>query len=391
MKTKIIKQKSIFFFCLILLYIIYNKYYKAELERNILDKTSIFLKINRFEEMFNNSIKKSTVLIFEPNRYHFECLPGYAKYFIDLGYNVDILSRNFGIDSFYLFKEKNKIRYFVYVDLTQFSKYYKNFISYIKNYDFIVIQSINEQNKKLLNRLKFLKLNNTIFIFHNIVYANRDYSIFFIKKRIWTLGNISKGLQVNPHYFGYIKIKDKTGKTIFFLTSTVHRNYNYFIKSLLKLKEDNLNFEIIVTGAKSFFNSSIIPKNLIHNFSFKYSICYEELYKAIIKSDFIILPFDPKKDIDKTYKSIRVSGSIQLAYGFLKPVIIDLNFADFYKLNNKNSLIYENYDFYTIMKKAIKLNDKEYKYLQSNLKDTVQEIYKISINNVKKTINEIKK
>ena len=43
------------------------------------------------------------------------------------------------------------------------------------------------------------------------------------------------------------------------------------------------------------------------------------------------------------------------------------------------------------MKKAIKLNNKKYKYLQSNLNETVKEIYKISINNVKKTINGIKK
>ena len=341
--------------------------------------------------MFNNIVKKKTVLIFEPNNFHFECLPGYTKYFIDLGYNVDILSLNNSLNSFCLFEEKYKIRYFVYDDLTQFSKYYMNFISYIKNYDFIVIQTVHETNKKLLKHLNLLKLNNTIFIFHNIIYANIDYSIFFIKNRIWTLGNISKGLQVNPHYFGNIKIKDKTNKTIFFLTSTVHRNYNYLIKSLLRLNKDNLNFEIIVVGTKRFFNSSNIPKNLIHYFSFKYSVCFEELFKAMIKSDFIILPFDPKNNFDKTFKTIKVSGSIQLSYGFLKPIIIDKNFADFYSLNNKNSLIYENYDLYTIMKKAIKLNDKEYKYLQSNLNDTVQKIYKISINNVKKTINEIKK
>ena len=376
---------------MILLYIICNKYYKTELEAIIYTKTANSLKINHFEEMFNNSIKKRTVLIFEPNRYHFECLPGYAKYFIDLGYNVDILSRKFGFDSFYLFKEKYKIRYFVYDDITQFSKYNMNFISYMKNYDFIVIQTVNEQNRKLLIRLNILKLNNTIFIFHNISYANKDYSIFFIQNRIWTLGNISKGLQVNPHFFGNIKIKDKAKKTFFFLTATAHRNYIYFIKSILKLKEDNLNFKIIVTGSKRFFNSSNIPKNLIHNFSFKYNVSYEELYKLIIRSDFIILPFDPKINNDKTYKTIRVSGSIQLAYGFLKPVIIDKNFADFYNLNDKNSLIYENYDLYTIMKKAIKLNNKKYKYLQSNLNETVKEIYKISINNVKKTINGIKK
>ena len=31
------------------------------------------------------------VIIFEPNAYHYEILPGFAKYFLDLGYEVDLL------------------------------------------------------------------------------------------------------------------------------------------------------------------------------------------------------------------------------------------------------------------------------------------------------------
>ena len=99
-----------------ILYIIY-KYYKTKLETIILAKTPISLKKIPLKEMFNNIVKKKTVLIFEPNNYHFECLPGYTKYFIDLGYNVDILSLNNSLDSFCLFEEKYKIRFFVYDDL----------------------------------------------------------------------------------------------------------------------------------------------------------------------------------------------------------------------------------------------------------------------------------
>ena len=45
------------------------------------------------------------------------------------------------------------------------------------------------------------------------------------KNRIWTLGPFNIGLQVNPHYFGNIKIKDKNKRTRFFIISTQSRNY----------------------------------------------------------------------------------------------------------------------------------------------------------------------
>ena len=180
-------------------------------------------------------------------------------------------------------------------------------------------------------------------------------------------------------------------KTIFFITSTKHRNYKYFVNSLSKLHKDNLNFEIIVIGSKKFLKKKKITKKLCRYFSFKYDTPYNEMYKLINKSDFIIVPFEPKNSYDNSFRTIKVSGSVQLGYGFLKPIIINKNFAEFYFLNNKNSLLYENNELYTIMKEAIKMNNKKYYYLQTNLKYTAGEIYKISINNVKKTINYINK
>ena len=79
---------------------------------------------------------------------------------------------------------------------------------------------------------------------------------------------------------------------------------------------------------------------------------------------------------------------MQLVLGFLKPALINKKFSDFYNLNNKNSLIYNNHNLYDVMKKAINMNNKEYKILQSNLYKLENKIYNASIDNIIKTIDE---
>ena len=134
----------------------------------------------------------------------------------------------------------------------------------------------------------------------------------------------------------------------------------------------------------------MIPHDLLDNFIFKYRVCFSELYKAVESLDYIILPFNPKIKSNNKYKKIKVTGSIQLVYGFLKPAIIHYEFANFYNLNNENSLIYNNSNLYYVMKQAILLNNKEYKRLQNNLLLVERKIYKSSINNVNRTKNSIK-
>ena len=142
------KKISIFFFLLLIKN--YTIYYNPEKEGKNFDKKPISLKINKFHDLFNNTIEKKTVLILEANRYHYECLPGYSKYFIDLGYKIDILSRSFGIDSFSLFNQTCSIHYFVFVYLNQLWRYSSDLISIIKKYDFVLIQTTNDQNRDLL-------------------------------------------------------------------------------------------------------------------------------------------------------------------------------------------------------------------------------------------------
>ena len=369
-----------------------------------------YIETKSFKELFNSNIKKHSILIFEPNKYHHECSPGFSKYFIDLGYNVDLLIHRNGIDSFYLFDGTKNIRLFIFKNLKHIQRKTKKLSRIMKKYDFVLVQSTDQKRKDLYINLKFLKRNNTIFVFHEITFAERIYSKYFNGNRIWTLGNMSKGKQVNPHYFGNIKIRELNSKTRFFMTSTAHRSYYYLIETVMKLYENNFSFEIIITGRSKRFLKQKIPECLHKIFKFKSKVSFLELYRDIESSDFIIIPLNPKSKNDNLYKTTKVTGSMQLVLGFLKPALINkkfsdfynLNnknrflkpalinkkFSDFYNLNNKNSLIYNNHNLYDVMKKAINMNNKEYKILQSNLYKLENKIYNASIDNIIKTIDE---
>jgi hypothetical protein len=282
------------------------------------------------------------------------------------------------------FEKIEHLRLFTYENKRQIINNYENLSFIIKKYNYILVQTTEDKNKNIFDKLKLLYLNNIIFVCHYINYARKEYAKFFKKNRIWTLGNISKGIQVNPHYFGNINIYNKNYKTKFFLTSTTRRNYSELIQTVIKLKKEKYNFEINILGWNNHLNFENISKSINEVFVSKYHVSYCELYQTVEKSDYIIIPLNPNNSHDNLYRSHAVTGSIQLAYGFLKPVIINEEFANYYFLNNKNSILYNNYNLYEAIKTAINLNENEYKNLQKNLNMTVKMIEMRSINNINK-------
>ena len=382
---KYTKYRFLLFLVAIQIYIIKEPNYSI-LEENLLVKK----RLRPFLYLFDKSIKiNNTILIFEPNKYHHECLPGYSKYFIDLGYNVDILLHTSGISSFILFKEIDSIRLFTFRNINQITKEGKKLSIIIKKYDFILFQTNNFEDRQLYNKLGLLSLNNSFFIFHEALSLDGNYLRYAAQNRIWTLGNISKYVQVNPHYFGNnIKIKNKNVITKFFFTSSEARNYRYLMESLKRLKNEKFDFKIIITGRSRTFKSKHIPKILNKNIKLRYGVSYYDLFKAVEHSDYIIIPLNPYNNYESLYNKIKVTGSMQLSYGFIKPVIINQEFADFYNLNPNNSLLYNNFNLYDILRKAIMLNNENYKKLQQNLYSLEKKIYLTSVANIKKVFNK---
>lgn len=328
-------------------------------------------------------------MLFEPFQYHYECTPGFAKYFIELGYNMDIIMHETGLTSFYLFEPLNNITFFIYNKMEEIEKYAKDLSLIFINYNYVIIETANPSLFSLYKQLNLLNINHSFFVFHHLEYLLSIPSDVNLKKnQIWSLGNFNISIQVNPHYFGDSYLKKKNQITRFFITSTIERNYNQLVTAVEKIKEQNLEFHVIVVGKWGTFTYNNISEKVIDNFTFKYNISYSELYKEVNNSDYIIINLDPNSKKDEAFKKTRVSGSIQLAYGFLKPVIINKDFAEIYNFNSKNSFIYENTNFFETMRAAIKLGNQEYKKMQTNLLLLSKKIFKKSLHNVKKCLNE---
>ena len=211
------------------------------------------------------------------------------------------------------------------------------------------------------------------------------------KNQIWSLGNFNSSIQVNPHYFGNFKNNNKSKNKItrFFITSTTRRNYQPLISAVEKLKEENLEFHVIVVGKYNTFTINNISEKLLENFTFKYNIPYEDLYYEVNNSDYIIINLDPNSIIDEPFRKTRVSGSIQLSYGFLKPVIINKYFADIFNFNSNNSFIYDNINFTATIRNAINIGNKAYINMVKNLNLVSKKVYKDSLYNIKKCLNEL--
>ena len=112
------------------------------------------------------------------------------------------------------------------------------------------------------------------------------------------------------------------------------------------------------------------------------------MFETIENADYFLPLLDPAVEAHKRYMQDGTSGTFQLVYGFLKPSIIHKKFADVYDFNDGNSIVYAKNDTLSqAMKTAIDMNATEYSSLQNNLKSLVQEIEKISSENLKGMLN----
>ena len=67
------------------------------------------IEIFNIKQFFNTTIRNNSILIFERNTIHCECTPGFAKYFLDLGFNVDIIMNKIGKETFIFFEATKKL------------------------------------------------------------------------------------------------------------------------------------------------------------------------------------------------------------------------------------------------------------------------------------------
>jgi len=334
---------------------------------------------------------ENSILISEFQNYHYECLPGLTKYFIDLGYNVDIILINGRKESMEKFEPKNKIRIFEFRNFKEINKYLKRFRKRLKDYKYIFLETFELKHSSFYKKIGYFNYNNSLFLIHHLD-TLEQYTLnnSISKNRFFSISDYGIVTYLNPNYFGNFNLKHKKNDKIsFFMTSTNKRNYVNIINAVKELNNKLKDFEINIVGITKKFNLNSIPKNLRKYFKFHGPVKYQKMYEIINNVDFIIINLFPNSKFDNLFRTFRATGNTQLSYGFYKPVLIEENFSSIYKFTNKTAIIFKGNNLTSAMLKAIELSYDDYENMNLNIQNLKNSIYARSLNNLKISLDSI--
>lgn len=362
------------------------------------------------------------ILVFEPNKHHYEILPGFCQLFIKLGYDVDLLVRNHSALGNEFCRANIPVSVFNYdkdgyTALAERCKYEK--------YDFIFVSSFDHiENGQLIDavkRINDLNLNIPYFgCFHDLSNIGQFNNIeLFRKGRIIALSDYKFNNacipMVNPQYFcESVKKHSKNDVTSFVMVGTnIWRNElehsldSKHIKGIklridsiggfdaVKYRKNRYKRMIFYPIAKLFHISKYSNPNMkpatrqsINKITNVGKLSFQEMYSTIERADFILLNIKIHPNTD--FISNKTSGSKQLALGFNKPPIMPEEIAKAYGFDDTNAVIYQAGRLDDALIRACNLSDQEYLKMIDSLDKFSNSIEKKSLMNIQKVIEGIR-
>lgn len=318
-------------------------------------------------------IPPSTAVVIEPNPFHAETLPGYIKYFIDLGYNVDVFIACESAIERPFARMAQSFRVFVgdVYDIQSWIQY-KNISRY--SVVFFSTMFFNEKLKFLPPYLPTKCKNRVLGMQHSLDattrWAEHEPLYWQMKNegRIATLSEQDGFSRINPNYFGEIKIKEKNrSKVVFVAVGAIQpacHSHKLLIGAVHELMAEGLeNFEVHVVGS----GRMDMPQEISSHVTLCGRLDFPSMYKEIEDADFILALLDPYSPSQQVYLKGTTSGAVQLSLGFSTPMIINEQFAKAYTLGKECAVIHEDNNLYDAMKGAIKMKSVEYASIQQQL------------------------
>ncbi|MDY0929514.1 hypothetical protein [Chryseobacterium sp. CFBP8996] len=343
-----------------------------------------------YRQFLSGTIKEKSVLIVEPNPYHFELQPGFCNYFQELGYHVDLLAQPVILDDSPFIKYPNPPNIF-YLS----SKYQKKALRLekIQKYDYVFLSSSvlwgDNVRDSFINFLGYEpnSKHGLLMVEHNVIPYVKEYGHekYVEDKRSFTLGGQQNIPILNPHYFGNYTVTLKSKLSTFVAVINDPENKKFLFETCRALIKKNItNFKIIVAGRTVITE---IPEDLKEIISFTGKIKFVDLWEIYNEADFFLPMLNPEINHNQRYREGTVTGSWQIILGFLKPALIHSQFANYYQLNHDNSIVYHfNAELVNAIQKAISTPSEDYGYLQKNLKDLSEKIYQDSLKNLRNII-----
>lgn len=342
-------------------------------------------------------IKDNTVIVWEPcTKSHSEVIPGFVKYFLDLGYHVSVLVEPARLKDglFCRFNHSN---------LTLNKLHKKQIFKFFQKADLSGLKGVMVTTcGKLCDGLDYEKcfeyFNPTLD--RNKIFLVEHKAKPAIDNGSWREKNITlrkldyKGANsvvVNPHYFGEgINVTAKNSDITNFVTIGAIRdrkkNTSEIVDAVKNLHKKGItNFKVTVIGKGHIKD---LPKELRKYFVMKGHLPFNKMYDEIERADFILTSYDDNNPVHARYTKYQTSGNFQLVYGFLKPIILVESFGNINGFTTENSILYKTpADLASAMEKGILLSEEEYLTMQNNLKKYVDELYNESLNNLRSLIN----
>lgn len=335
---------------------------------------------------------KDRVLIVEGNNFHHETLPSYIKYFSDLGYKCDLLLDSRTKKDYVFFNlgenllgEIHYARMVVIWNLLKFSKFLK--------YKYIFISSNDIGCKwRIFTNLKNLRQNNVIIVEHDLSNLNEnDYKNFKLAMLCDFSRSELKSHIINPHWFGFEPaVSNKNKRCVISVVGRIdYSRLDYeIIEDLIKSDYlSDLNCELRLIGACMDEKFPINAKAC--NYKHISQITFEQLYAYINETDFLLSSYNKDNFGNTDYGSIKTSGQNQLSLGFLKPLIIQKDFAQKFGFTKKCALFYDDKsDFLNVISDAVNMHNDQYIELQKNLLNYKKELYNVSLKNLSNFIKD---
>ena len=341
-------------------------------------------------------IKENTFIVWEPcSKSHSEVVPGFVKYFVELGYHVSVL-----VD-----KDRIKEGLFCRFDLPNVS-YNKMSFDEIKRYfSESDLKDVKGVLVTTMGKICDCESPQSAYEFFNpnidkrkLHFVEHEAS-FAIDKGTWdeniiTLRKLNyknaKSVAVNPHYFGSVKLNPKNETVNFITVGTLKprkKDCGMIINAVTDLHNKGIrNFKITVVGKGKLKH---LPKEIRKYFDIKGRLPFSKMYDEIEKADFMLTAYDDECFEHQRYITTGTSGNFQLIYGFLKPCILIESFAQINNFNSENSILYKKpNDYAKAMESAITMTTQKYEKMRDCLKVAVEGIYTDSLNNLRGALND---
>lgn len=356
-----------------------------------------FRKLND-KSFFSANVAPKTVLLVEPNECHGVVIPGFVKYFQELGYSVDVLIRH-GNAGEMPFGRTPK---------SEWPRIFKGSSTFIRSalcsskaaeYDlvFITTSTFYENGMCGYQYLRFLKRapktkNGIMLVQHDL---DKHFALFgeqryLEENRLFTLLGFQNTPMLNPHYFGPVdQALAKNACTQFIIIGGISqeaRNYHELVETVSRFVENGqTNFRITVIG-----NGTLpIPEEIQNHVSIKGFLPFPELYSELEKADFILYLLDWDIQGHKRYLNSSCTGTALLAYGFAKPGLISDTYNKNYRLTADNSIIYRRKELFDAMQTAIAMDEAAYARMKANMAKTAKTIYSDSLENLRAALNAV--